>query len=447
MRESTFTIAQKLADSRCARELQHPPADVTSLVKLRVLDLLSAHCASITERCHVRLLNVFNEQGETVVWGTPYRRPLRDAIVINSAVSHATYFEDGSRYTGGHPSSAVIPAALSIAASRKLSGSALIAAIAAGYEVFLRLGEALYPAIVNRGLQSTAILAAPATAAASAHLLGLSNTETAHALAIACSQGAGLKDALRSAGTQPIQVGRSSEGGYLASLLAAQGGTGYLRIIEEGFARAFAGQTDIAVPTDFQHWKIADTYLKLHGGCRGNHAAVDAAVSLLENAKLDHTAIEAMHIHVDSVTYAALIEPPRDPEQAKFSVAFSVAARLLKGDVFPARFNEETLHDPRVQDLMQRISVVVDDDLDKDYPRTRPAIARVTLRDGRELTHRVDMANGEPEVPLSPEQLVQKFDAVAHPVLGKTATQVKDWIFRLESLDDVSLLAELLAAR
>src|SRR5690606_15559441 len=149
----------------------------------------------------------------------------------------------------------------------------LVTAIAAGYEVFLRLGAAIYPSTVRRGFQSTAVLAAPATAAAAAVLLDLPAERAVHAIAIACSHGAGLKEALKAADSQPLQVGRSSEGGLLAALYAAQGATGAPAIIEQGFLRAYADEARAAPVGEGlgRRWHIGQTYLKAHGGCRGNH--------------------------------------------------------------------------------------------------------------------------------------------------------------------------------
>ncbi|MCD0505904.1 MmgE/PrpD family protein, partial [Bordetella petrii] len=149
----------------------HLPLEVTQAVSLRLLDTLAAAASGVQQGTHQGLLALFPGDGPISVWGAGARRSLRDAVIINSAVSHSTYFEDGCRYTGGHPSSALIPAAFALACERNASGAELVAAIAAGYEVFLRLGRAIYPSIVRRGFQSTAILAAPATAAAAAVLL------------------------------------------------------------------------------------------------------------------------------------------------------------------------------------------------------------------------------------------------------------------------------------
>jgi 2-methylcitrate dehydratase PrpD len=431
------------------------PVDVVDAVKLRVLDVLAASCTGVAAGNHEGPLRLLPEPGRSGVWGTGQARSLRDAVIINSAVAHSTYFEDGSRYTGGHPSSAVIPAAMALAAARGASGHMLIAAIANGYEVFLRLGRAIYPATVRRGFQSTAILAAPATAAAAATLLELPAEQAAHAVAIACSHGAGLKAALKSADSQPLQVGRSSEGGLLSALYAEQGATGAPDIFETGFLPAFAGQADArAAARDLgARWSIGETYLKAHGGCRGNHAPVDAVADALAMTRpggdrartVTPEQVCRIDVKVDTVTYAAAIEPPRNGDQAQFSIAFSIAVMLVAGDATPCRYTDAMLADERVQALMARTSVSADAALDAGYPDRRPALVTLTLANGSTLRHALDYAKGEPENPMTREDIARKFDTVAAPIYGAAGASIRDAVLALDSASALDVLAALLA--
>ncbi|CAM3545188.1 MmgE/PrpD family protein [Bordetella sputigena] len=451
--DTTETLALQLGRFIARSRHDGLPANVADAVKLRMLDLLAASCAGVMAGNHDGPLRLLPETGACAVWGTPRRRSLRDAVIINSAVSHSTYFEDGSRYTGGHPSSAVIPAALTLAAARAAGGRLLVAAIANGYEVFLRLGRAIYPATVRRGFQSTAILAAPATAAAVATLLELSAEQAAHAVAIACSHGAGLKAALKSADSQPLQVGRSSEGGLLAALYAAQGATGAADIFESGFLPAFGGVAtgagdDASVAAAAgrglgERWSIAETYLKAHGGCRGNHAPIDAAAAAMRG--IDPARVARIDVSVDTVTRAAAIEPPGDAEQAQFSIAFSIAAMLVAGDATPGRYTAAMLADPRVRRLMERTTVSADPALDAGYPDRRPALVRITLADGRELRQALDHAKGEPENPMSRDDIARKFETMAAPVFGVGTARIRDAVLAIDDDTTPAALAALLS--
>lgn len=421
------------------------PAAVVQTVKLRTLDTIAASASGVLAGNHTRLLNLLPGDGPIAIWGTRERRNLRDAAIINSALAHSTYFEDGSRYTGGHPSSAVIPGVLALAQARGATGQALIEAVAIGYEVFLRLGHAIYPSTVRRGFQSTAILAAPATAAAAARLLGLPADRAGHAIAIACSHGAGLKAALKSADSQPLQVGRSCEGGLLSALYAEQGATGAADVFESGFMIAFAenGRADHAGAGLGEKWHLGETYVKMHGGCRGNHAPVDAVAGLMRAHGLNVAQITGLRVSVDTVTYAAAVEPPRNADEAQFSISFSIAVMLCTGDATPARFTAAMLEDPRVRALMALAEVRADSALDVGYPDRRPAVVELALSDGRKLHCTLDHAKGEPENPMSLEDMAHKFETIAAPVHGARVGRIRDTILALDALATVSDLPDL----
>ncbi|WP_144631052.1 MmgE/PrpD family protein [Bordetella genomosp. 13] len=439
-------LAARLGRFAASLRTSDVPAGVADAVTLRVLDVLAAAATGVRAGTHVGLLGLLPGDGPIAIWGTGAARGLRDGALINSALAHSTYFEDGSRYTGGHPSSAVIPAAMALAQARGASGARLVAAIAAGYEVFLRLGRAIYPSTVQRGFQSTAILAAPATAAAAAVLLELDDTQAAHAIAIACSHGAGLKEALKSADSQPLQVGRSSEGGLLSALYAAQGARGAPAVIEQGFLKAFAQDAQAAPVAEAlgQRWHIDETYLKAHGGCRGNHAPVDAVADLARGHALRANQIESIDVRVDTVTLAAAIEAPRDGDQAQFSIGFSIAVMLCAGDATPARYTDAMLADPAVRALMARIRVRADAALDEGYPLRRGAVAVVRTTDGRVLEQSLDHARGEPENPMPRAEVQRKFELAAGPVYGAATPRLRDLVLSLPSLPELASLGALL---
>jgi 2-methylcitrate dehydratase PrpD len=441
------TLSTQLGAFAAATSFGALPPGVTAAIKLRVLDVLAASASAILAGNHQGLLTLLPGEGPVGIWGTTQTRSVRDAALINSAVSHSTYFEDGSRFTGGHPSSALIPAAMALAQARGASGQALIAAIAVGYEVFLRLGHAIYPSTVRRGFQSTAILAAPATAAACAVLLQLPADRAAHAIAIACSHGAGLKEALKSADSQPLQVGRSSEGGLLSALFAAQGATGSPDILEQGYLKAYAQDAQGApIALDLgRRWHIEETYIKAHGGCRGNHAPVDAAAGLVRKHAIRPEQIARIDVRVDTVTLAAAIEQPANGDQAQFSIGFSIAAMLVAGDATPARYTDALLADPAVRGLMQRTTVVADTALDAGYPERRPAVVAIETTAGDRWQLALDHALGEPENPMPQADLERKFEIVARAVYGQATPRIRELALSLDTLSTLAPLHALLA--
>jgi 2-methylcitrate dehydratase PrpD len=319
--------------------------------------------------------------------------------------------------------------------------------VAAGYEIFLRLGRAIYPSTVTRGFQSTAVLGAVSSAAALASLRGLDTATSSHALGIAANLGVGLKEALKSSASQPIQVARSCEGGFVAVTLAQGGLAGAEAIFEKGFLPAFCGEASVdgILAGLGSEDRIAETYLKRHAGCRGNHAPLDAALALRERHAIGAQRVRRVRVYVDTVTRAAAIEPPANGEQAQFSIGFSVAVALLDGNASIFQYRDERLSDPAVRALMTRISVEVDPALDAGYPERRASRLEIERDDGQVFRGAVDNARGEPEWPLAPREVEEKFLALASPGLGAAAARdILETVAQLDSLADVSQLTALL---
>jgi len=423
------------------------PEEVTNAIKLRVLDTLGVGIAGAQLGLSRPVIGLFESATRAAqVWGLPMQGSVREAALANCYATHGTYLEDGSRFTGGHPSSVVIPAVFAQAEADHCSGAELIASTLAGYEVFLRLGRDTYPANVGRGFQPTAVLAAIASAGGVARLLKLSPKAASHALAIAANLGVGMKEALKSSASQPLQVARGCEGGIIAALLARTGMQGAPEVFEKGFLPAFGGsvQTSTALAGLGQAYRISETYLKRHAGCRGNHAPLDVALEVIKQEQLDPADIKLMRVGVDTVTLAASIEAPLNGEQTQFSIGFSIAVALLHGNASIFQYTEARLNETAVQELMKKIHVVADIKLDVGYPEKRAATIEIELLNGKTFRHAIDNARGEPEWPLQASEMVDKFYAHTQEVLGARAKAVHDMVMDLENISDIADIGKLL---
>lgn len=424
------------------------PAAVVEAVKLRVLDLLGAALAGYQMGRYQQLLPILGGRGRASAWGLGRKLPVRDAALFNSFLSHSVYLDDGSRFTGGHPSSVVIPSALALAETGQATGRDLIAAVAVGYDVFLRLGRAIYPSTLHRGFQSTSVTGAAASASACASVLHFSPTQAKNAVAIGSILGVGLIEASTSSESQPIQVARSCEGGMVAALFAGQGAQGADSVLERGFLKAFADNpatTDILTGLGAE-FRIFETYTKIHGGCRGNHAPVDLVQEMARNNRFRPEEIASILIRVDSVTDRIAIHDPANGNQAQYSVSFSVAVALINGDASIFQYTDAMLADPVIRALMGRIHVEVDKELDKEYPDKRATAAEVVLVDGRRFTGYRDNARGEPEYPLGAAEIADKFMTLTRRILPEGGEQVRDLVMGLETLKNLRVLTASLKA-
>jgi 2-methylcitrate dehydratase PrpD len=135
---------------------------------------------------------------------------------------------------------------------------------------------------------------------------------------------------------------------------------------------------------------------------------------------------------------------PRTPYQAKFSIAFVVATALLDGTVAlesfaPENFDDRGVVRRDVAELLGKTRVTVAPDLTAKYPAAWPTRLRIVLTDGAVLSAGSDYPAGNPENPVSTEQLETKFSKLISPRWGDaTAARALEVIRSLESVDDMA---------
>jgi len=439
-------LAEKLGVFIAKTQFSDLSSCVIDAAKKRLLDLIGVGIAGYSLGLYRPLLKVLIlGSGESTIWGEGIMTSSNGAAMLNSFMAHSTYLEDGSRFTGGHPSSTVIPAILSLGEKIDASGKQLILSLVVGYEIFIRIGQEIYPFVVNRGFQPTSVLASLGAAGGCAKLLNLDSESCSNALAIAANLGSGLKAALKEPSSQPLQVGRSCEGGLLAALLAQHGIKGYSKILE-AYLEAHGGSVNSSkILTNLgSKYYIEDTYIKMHAGCRGNHAPVDVIQKIVLEHKVKPEQVKKINICVDAVTAASEIDRPTTGEEAQFSIPFSVALAFLEGNLSLNHFSNAKLNDPLVKALMNKITVKTDPELDRLLPTKRGAKAEIYLTNGCKYQSTLDIARGEPESPLTQEEIEAKFHRLTKDVLGHKREILIDMINNIEHFRTVkNLTAEL----
>ncbi|ONF44821.1 hypothetical protein BTO32_03540 [Marinobacter lutaoensis] len=391
-------------------------------------------------------LHDHDRDGATVV-GDDRRGSSRTAALINGTASHVVEFDDIFRDAIYHPGSPVIAAALAVGEPRGASGLDLIRAVINGYEISTRIGAAVQPAHY-RHWHTTGTVGCFGAAAAAASLLKLSPEAFAHALATAGTFAAGLREAFQAdAMSKPLHAGRAAEAGVTAALLASNGFTGAARILDgpAGFGAAMA-EADIDWPRALngigETFNIESVTLKNHGCCGHTFAAIDGALALMKAHGFTWKEVE--HVEIETYRTAVQVVGRSDVKtsfDARFSVFFTVATALVHGRVRLNAFTEERLADPAIRSVMNRISLMVNEALDRDYPRKRGALVRITYRGGQVAEHLQRYRHGDPEEPLTDAELRDKFYELATPVTGRPCAEALwEQVMNLEHLQLFDLI-------
>ena len=386
------------------------------------------------------------QAGDATIIPDGRKVPLRTAAVINGTAAHTAEVDDIFRDGVYHPGAPTIAAALAAAQDRNASGRDLLTAIVVGYEISTRVAATMQPAHY-RFWHTTGTIGTLGAAAAVGSVLQLDATQLAHAVASATTMAAGLQQAFRSdAMSKPLHSGHAAEAGALAALAASKGFTGVLDILEgaAGFGAAMSDAPNWNdVFTDLgETYNITQMTFKNHVCCGHTFAAIDGAIALREDHKLSPEDIES----VDVATYQTALNVAGNPDpktdfEAKFSIPYVVSAALQLGSVRLAAFTPERLQDPALRDLVGRVNLSVDPELDSAFPGQRGARVEIRMRDGATYDILMPTRKGDPDLPLSDDELNDKYAELATPELGEqVAEALGERLWTLEDVEDLRTL-------
>jgi 2-methylcitrate dehydratase PrpD len=394
--------------------------------------------------------------GDTVVIGTGRTCSRPAAAVLNGTYIQGFELDDFHPLAPLHSCALVIPALVSTATWDSRGADFLLAAIV-GFEVGPRVGYALHGVeMLNRGWHSGPVFGTHSAAMASGKLRGLSPGQLEDALGLAATQSSGLMAAQYEAMSKRMHHGFAARNGLYAAALAAHGYTGIKRVFEReygGFLSVFGeGHDPDASALTGQlgtRWETSIIMVKSYAAMGGLHGAIDAARAL--RTSVDPQRIRNIRLTVGETVYKHgwwTPDRPLTPIGAQMNIGYVTAAALLDGSVLPEQFGPERLDADDVWTLLGRTEVVLDESL-----AHAPVIERfrtdlhITMDDGAAHHARVDVPHGAPTDPVTNDELVAKFHALADRVTGTPrAHAIERAVVGLDELSDVSELVDLLAA-
>jgi 2-methylcitrate dehydratase PrpD len=366
--------------------------------------------------------------------GTPIRTLPLYAAFANGAAAHGIECDD--THSGGsiHLGATMYSAALALAETTipdtaDKGQDAFLAAVVAGYEAAARLAMALQPKEhYALGFHPTPTCGVFGAAVTSSKLLHLSAEQTLAAMGIAGSMAAGSMEFLaEGAWTKRMHPGLAARNGIEAALLASVGFTGPHRIWEgrDGFLHAYSRNPAPERLTAGlgDSYEILHTAVKPHACCRYMQGPIDAVLDLFHEQAIQPEEIGEIKIAVLEAGWKIIAEPreqkynPQSVVDAQFSMPFGAAVAAIHGAAGLDQFTLEQLRLPRVRELMRKVVLVKDPRLEANYPREWPARVEIQLQDGRRYERFIRHPKGDPENPMSWDEMAAKFRTLAGAVL------------------------------
>ena len=416
------------------------PPEVIDRARYFLLDYLAVAIRGSREdsaQALQRMVQRIGANGCATILGTKARTIPGLAALANGAAAHGIEMDD--THSGGsiHLGATMYSAALALAETMPdTSMDSLLTAVVAGFEATARIAMAVQPkehyALGFHPTQTCGVFGAALT---SAKLLGLSADQTLAAVGIAGSMAAGSMEFLaEGAWTKRIHPGLAAQNGIHAALLAAEGFSGPLHILEgrDGFLHGYSRNP---VPERLtaklgESFEILHTAVKPHACCRYMQGPIDAILALAREHNLEASQVRRIEVAILAAGWNIVADPrekkynPDSIVDAQFSMPFGAAVALLDGAAGLDQFTMQKIRSPRVREVMAKVALVKDARLEETFPKEWPARVTIETEDGRRLEKFVRYPKGDPENPLSWDEMAAKFRSLAGAVLSEERCSV-----------------------
>ena len=450
---------RKLAEFCASVAFDDLPNEVVRKARLCVLDYVANVYGSLELEAVQSVVSYFRGGAcgdEATVLGCGFRTGVRDAAFVNGTAAEAIEAQDGVRFGGNHPVSAVLPAAMAVAEQRGLGGRELIEAVVAGYEAANRPAAAMHPFHTLSGFLPTGTCGAFGAAAAAAKLMGFDADRTLNAFGDAgyMLPLSMAEDLMGGYTVKIVQGGQAAAVGLLAAGLADSGITGHPRVLEGSELGGGFTQITVRKPAEpvferiteglGERFSIMDVYFKPYTACRHTHGAAQAVLELAAREGISADEVEAVDVRTYAIASVAVGKGVTAEDSfvaAQFSLPYVVAACLADGELGPAQLTERRMADRGLLDLASRVAVVQDEALNTMYPDKTATRVEVRMKDGRVYSRQVDIPKGDPRDPLEEEDISEKVRSFAAAREGRDVERVIELVLDLENVAQVRELA------
>ena len=430
------------------------PAAVIEKTKHHVLDTIAAMVSGSRlppGRKAISFVRTLGGARQACVIGSRIVTSAANAALANGMLAHADETDDSHAPSLTHPGCGIVPAALAMAEREKRSGTALLRAVALGYDIGCRLTQSLDAYRFREDGHSTHSFGPMFGAAAAAGALaGLKEFQVRHLLSYTAQQASGISCWMRD--EEHVEKafdfgGMPARNGVAAAAMVAHGFSGVDDVFsgERSFFVAYGrepepealvrglGDTYEVMNTNIKRWSVGSPI----------QAPLDSLADLMGKHHFKADDVERLVVRV-AHQGANTVDDRNMPD---ICMQHMCAVMLLDGTVgFESSHDERRMRSPKVLALRRRIELVGDDALTQAMP-SRQGVVEIRLRDGRELRHHAKAVRGTAENPMARAEVDAKSYDLMAPVIGsRRSRKLCDALWRLDRIDDVRKLRPLLRA-
>lgn len=447
-----------MAEYALALQYKDIPPEAVKEAKRFLLDSVGCALAAVKNEDMENALHYIKALGgheQATIIGYGHRTNMANAALMNSLLIRALDYNDIYwKQDPSHPSD-IIPAALSTGEYKYCSGKELITGIVIAYELEMRWCLAAHPGVREVGWHH-ATLTQFVSPVVAGKMLGLTKDRIVAAMGISGSSHFTLGGVVAGALTNMKNTAdpMATEAGVRAAMLAETGYTGPVKVFEgkEGVFEVLKNvQWDSTILTDSlgKKFLITECEYKAFPTEALTHQPITAVLTLMKENTINPR--EVTEVFVETTTRGAdiLSDPskynPTTKETADHSLPYCIAVAVAKGNVLPSDFEPEALQDPLVRELISKVKVKANPEVDALFPKVKRAICTITTKDGKKYRRQEDFAKGSTGYPMTDEEIVSKFRADSSKELSeRRMKEVIEATFNLEKFTDITEYMKLL---
>jgi 2-methylcitrate dehydratase PrpD len=451
------TLTEKLAAHHAALRLEQIPQAVIESAKFHVLDslgcLLAGSCLEPGKMAYDLAIATSGSavfRASATLFGNGARVSYLDAVQAMAVAAHCGEMDDIHGGAGTCIGGMIVPALVAMAERFGGDGRRFLEAAVVGYETTARVGLAIdAPHLFARGWWPSSVCGAFGVAAAGAKFLGWPVDKTVNALGIASLHAGGMITGGNEGATaRHLIFGRAAQNGIVSLLATEHGLTGPKRAFEDprGFCCTLCSEPRWEYLQETDRYHLLDVAFKPYPCARQLHAGVEALLTLIQQYSVTPEMIEEIELLVPTANATmvsrALIPISRAATLGSGQYVMAVTAIRAKMDL--RSFESEFLNSLQVWNLMSKVKVTGEVELDRHFPKYWPGRVVVKTSDGRSRSKEVIIPKGESGNPMRPEEVKEKFLSLVIPVLGKATARTV--IEEARSLSERDSLEGLLSA-
>ena len=432
------------------------PKEIIELGKVLTLTVLGTTIAGAGEedcRAVARLIEDWGGKDECTILMYGGKVPAHNAAFVNSYMARALDFCEGM-VPGMHLGSSCVPVCLAMAElAEGCTGKEFLTSLVAGAEVASRINACS----TYNGFDPTGVCTLFAATAMAGRIVGIDKETMMNALGIAFNRAGGsFQSNIDGALVVRAIQGFASRDAIISIELAKAGITGPQNFLKGhyGYFHLF-GKDRYEIDTLVGNWMktfwLKRMNFKKYPSCWATASGTDATLELIRETNL--TPGDVQHVAVTMTPYAYKLVGhkfevgDRPTVNAQFSVGYCVANALVRRSSKIEHFDALAVKDPEVLDMVKKIDVTVDPDLEETGHNA--VIVRVETRQGGDFEKIVALPRGGGlDNPLTMEEHLERFHDCFNFGKGLLPQERLDLILsavhRLEDLEDVRIFVPLL---